>query len=197
MNAELAWNSRGLLNPILSPTGMKRAPYTIDILSFIRRFGTTAPRRKILNGFLEYREELHKIGLGEGFQWIDGSFVEDIEALEQRPPSDIDVVTFYKIPAGESQSTLYEKKPVLFPTDEAGKDLLKELFPVDGSMTSLDAKPRLLVKQTIFWYSLWSHRRDQTWKGFVQIDLASKDDADAKLLLDWLDSSEMGTVNED
>jgi hypothetical protein len=44
-------------------------------------------------------------------------------------------------------------------------------------MSCLDAKQRLLVKQIVFWYSLWSHRRDQTWKGFVQVELENKDDA--------------------
>lgn len=34
-----------------------------------------------------------------------------------------------------------------------------------------------------YWYSLWSHRReDQRWKGFVELSL-SDDDADA---VDWL-----------
>jgi hypothetical protein len=32
--------------------------------------------------------------LNQGFQWLDGSFAEQIELLEGRPPKDIDVVSF-------------------------------------------------------------------------------------------------------
>lgn len=30
---------------------------------------------------------------------------------------------------------------------------------------------------------MWSHRRDGIWKGFIQVDLAPNEDADANLLL--------------
>jgi hypothetical protein len=39
------------------------------------------------------------------------------------------------------------------------------------------------VKQISYWYSMWSHRRDGTWKGFLQIDLAPNADAEAKQFL--------------
>ncbi|WP_414651656.1 DUF6932 family protein [Hafnia paralvei] len=34
------------------------------------------------------------MGLAEGFQWVDGSFTENIELIERRTPNDVDVVTF-------------------------------------------------------------------------------------------------------
>lgn len=33
------------------------------------------------------------------------------------------------------------------------------------------------VKVIAYWYSLWSHRRDDSWKGFVQVDLDPEQDA--------------------
>lgn len=56
-------------------------------------------RRELLKGLLEFRSELHRIGLVDGIQWLDGSFIENVEEIEGRHPKDIDVVTFlFKFP---------------------------------------------------------------------------------------------------
>jgi hypothetical protein len=60
----------------------------------VLRYGVTAERAAILTGLLDYRAALRNVGIMDGFQWLDGSFVEDVEAIRSRPPSDIDVVTF-------------------------------------------------------------------------------------------------------
>lgn len=39
------------------------------------------------------------------------------------------------------------------------------------------------VKNIAYWYSLWSHRRDGLWKGFVQVDLDPAQDGDARAVL--------------
>ena len=59
------------------------------------RLGTTAERRGILRQFLDFRERLTTEGLTNGFQWLDGSFLEDIEVRESRPHKDLDVITVY------------------------------------------------------------------------------------------------------
>ena len=41
----------------------------------------------------------------------------------------------------------------------------------------------LQVQSIAYWYSMWSHRRDGLWKGFVQVDLDSAQDADARAVL--------------
>lgn len=74
------------------------SPYDCTVTEVCDRFGGTKDRKRILSGFLDVREELRALGL-DGFQWLDGSFVEDIEALEQRAPRDLDVVTFVTRPA--------------------------------------------------------------------------------------------------
>ena len=54
-------------------------------LVFIRVFIRFA---HLLQGFLNYRKKLHELGLVQGVQWLDGSFVENIEVLESRAPND-------------------------------------------------------------------------------------------------------------
>jgi hypothetical protein len=169
--ANLEWNSRGLLDPISEPLAMDRAPYKLTPDAVVMRFATTEERRRILRGWLSYRAELASIGIAQGFQWIDGSFMEDIETLEARPPGDIDVVTFYDLPPGQTQATLFAARPELFPVEEDEKAILRQQFGVDGVMSCLKASQRQLIRQLVFFYSLMSHRRDQTWKGFVQVEL--------------------------
>jgi hypothetical protein len=140
------------------------------------RFATSPERIRILAGLLDYRAALHTLGLTSGFQWLDGSFLEEIETLENRPPRDIDVVTFYHRPDGISQQDLFRKNPQLFDLSQ-----VKSNFCVDGYLQEFKGSmPDMLVERTTYWYSMWSHRRDQLWKGFLQIDLASREDITAR-----------------
>lgn len=56
---------------------------------------------------------------------------------------------------------------------------LHEMYSVDAYLEHLGKSPSRLVRQASYWYSMWSHRRNQAWKGFVQIDLAPSADAQA------------------
>ena len=69
------------------------SPYPCTTLDLCERLATTPHRRGILGQFLDFRERLTTEGLINGFQWLDGSFLEDIEVRESRPPKDLDVVT--------------------------------------------------------------------------------------------------------
>ncbi|HET7163119.1 MAG TPA: hypothetical protein VFI32_10670, partial [Rhodanobacteraceae bacterium] len=97
-----AFNQSGVLPPFL--TGSTPAdpfavsPYETTMLHLVQRYGISFPRRKQLSGLLKMRHQLRQIGVAEAFQWIDGSFCEDIEATEDRDPGDIDVVTFGTLP---------------------------------------------------------------------------------------------------
>jgi hypothetical protein len=48
--------------------------------------------------------------------------------------------------------------------------------------------PERLTRQSAYWYSVWSHRRNQRWKGFVHVDLAPSADATAAATLASLDA---------
>lgn len=187
------WNSKGLLDPISAPLAMNRAPYLVTPVQLVERFGHTWERRKILRGFFAYRAGLESLKIVKGFQWVDGSFVEEIEELEKRPPGDIDVVTFYELPEGETQKTILAKAPDYFPADETEKKVLRDKFSVDTMMSCLNVPSSRLVKQAVFFYSVWSHRRDFTWKGFVQVDLNAEQDAAAVLRIDEIEVSQVVT----
>lgn len=152
-----------------------RSPYPIDICCFVERFATTPERKAIVKGFLEYRDLLYKQTITEGFQWADGSFLENIEVLEQRNPQDVDVVTFFRLPTGKSQADL---------SSILDSVAVKKRYHVDGYYVEL-GKPMddWNVKHISYWYSMWSHRRDSRWKGFVQIPLNRQADEIAKTLL--------------
>jgi hypothetical protein len=177
-----AWNGTGVLPPIrpgVLGNSPDRSPYKVDLVAFVDKFSSSPERKKILDGFLRFRGELHRLGIISGFQWVDGSFLENIEAQENRPPKDMDVVTFYDIPRGESQQSLALKGPNVFNWSN-----VKTAYSIDGYFSSLSGRLDLTaIKNISYWYSMWSHRRDGVWKGFAQIDLAPTHDHDARMLL--------------
>ena len=181
------WNAEGLLPAadVVDPTSGNRAPYPVSLIDVVMRFSTSKERAKILAGFLGYRAALHGAGLTVGFQWLDGSFMEHIEiGHRQRPPDDIDVVTFYRMPVGMTQMSLVAGSPGLFPETEAESDALKARYSVDAFAFSLGMSGERLVDHGAYWYGVWAHQRDTfKWKGFLQIDLAPSEDAAAHALL--------------
>ena len=170
------WTNLGVLPPV-HPTetgnGLNRSPYPITIQEILDRFSTSAERIDVLKGFLSYRAALHAAGIVRGFQWLDGSFMENVEHLEDRPPRDMDVVTFFYMPEGMDQRSLVARSPDLFASRHT-----KQAYQVDAySMTLGGPMTEPHVKMIAYWYSMWSHRRDGTWKGFVQVDLDPEQDA--------------------
>ena len=99
-------------------------------------------------------------GVTEGFQWRDGSFTEDVERREQRPPNDIDIVTFVQLPPGMTESDLDQRAPTLFAISSTGEDLAKATYRVDGYFVFLAGEFPAVIQQSTYWYSMWSHRRD-------------------------------------
>jgi hypothetical protein len=84
----------------------------------------------------------------------------------------VDVVTFVAVPE-------------TFQPDEQGKqifdhDWVKQRFIVDSHVVDLDLPPDELVALSTYWYSLWSHRRSQLWKGYLQIALSPDEDETAR-----------------
>jgi hypothetical protein len=162
------WSSSGILPPVRNnPTGLDRSPYKSDLLEFSTRFNTSPERTTLLLGLLDYRRALRTAGLNSGFQWLDGSFVEDVESLNNRPPSDIDVVTFCNLPQGMTQIDLVKSHPELF-----NNGLVKSTYKVDSYFVFLGSKlDKPIINKVSYWHSLWSHNRNNLWKGFVEVDL--------------------------
>ncbi len=172
------WTSTGVLPPVdaLAPTSAERSPYSVSLLDLVLRFNTSDRRRDILNGLLDFRSELHQLGLVGGFQWVDGSFLEDIERTEDRQPGDIDVVTFFDMPDGKTQTSLLLEDGSLFDPSQT-----KARFQVDAFFVELSpGDPRQFIEAVTYWHSLWSHRRTGEWKGYLKIDLTPDQDAEAR-----------------
>jgi hypothetical protein len=180
------WNAQGVIPPVdvASPTSANRSPYVVTLNDLVMRFGMSVERCRILDGLLRYRAALHGLGVTQGFQWLDGSFLEHIEALDARPPNDIDVVTFYHLPAGKTQASLARSAPPMFDSQTSKHD-----FCVDAYFVCLGGRSEKLVEHSAYWYSVWSHRRNQVWRGYVQINLSPSEDATAMSLLGTLQNA--------
>lgn len=170
-----SWNNQGVLPPIwpgMQGQSNERSPYRVGINDLVDTYGFSEKRRIILKGLLEYRQALFKIGIMQGFQWIDGSFVEDVESIENRAPNDLDVVTFFHLPYGIDQRKLMDDHSLLFLPDET-----KKVYHVDA-YSCLLGEPigKSQVRKISYWYSMLSHKRNGLWKGFLQIDLSSNED---------------------
>lgn len=179
----------GLLPPIrpgMEATSPDRSPYRTSTVEVARGFATTKERRQIFRGFLRLRADLRALGFTSGFQWLDGSFVEDCERLRSRPPGDIDVVSFLSFSEAVDTSTAGPLGLFL----QANEDIFKSAkskvkYKVDHYPMQLgEPLDAGRVKVIAYWYSMWSHRRDdQRWKGFVCVDLG-EDDAGAAAVLE-------------
>ena len=182
------WSVSGII-PAIRPgangVNPDRSPYLASLEDFFDAFCVSRDRLAICRGLLAYRAELHHINITDGFQWLDGSFLEHIEYTESRSPRDVDVVTFFRLPAGESQISLAENSPASFDHDR-----LKAEFHVDAYSVPLGQEFGLAqVKAVSYWYSMWSHRRDGLWKGFVQVSLDPGLDQNGQAKLDALEAS--------
>ncbi len=183
-----AWDTTGLLPPFLeSPTSAEgRSPYRVRLADIVLRFGDTPSRRILLTGLLDYRAALHAAGVQDGFQWLNGSFVEDKMGRLGREPNDIDIVTFLHLPTRQTQQTFAEAYPVLFDSRDARNRYGADAYPMvlDGN------NPSYLVVRAAYWNSVWSHDRSHQWKGYLEIDLSDSEDAAARAALEAADKWE-------
>lgn len=170
-----AWNLQGVIPPIRPGAqghDSDRSPYKSPLHTLVDVMGTSPARLEIIDGLLKFRNEIHKLGINAGFQWLNGSFSENVESTEARDPRDVDVVTFLQLPDGEDVASIVTKNPQLFDHDH-----VKRTYRVDSYWEVL-GEPMVAssIQRISYWYSMWSHRRDGIWKGFVQVDLESTQD---------------------
>jgi hypothetical protein len=142
------------------------SPYPCTTLDLCQRLGTTPERRVILGKYLDFRERLRSEGLTNGFQWLDGSFLEDIETRESRPPKDIDVVTVYW-----GYDLTFQKRLLSSFPEVANPTLSKANFSVDHYPLDAGFNPMVTLESTRYWILLFSHNRLGVWKGMLKIEL--------------------------
>lgn len=154
------------------------SPYMCNIVEFCNFFATNTERIDILKGFVRFRILMIENGIINGYQWIDGSFSENIEESEGRTPNDIDVVTFGRGLTKEFYSVIATKFPeFIYPSKS------KEKFKVDHYAVPYDMDPEFTVEYTRYWCQLFSHNRNGVWKGMLKLPLYSTPEEDEKALL--------------
>jgi hypothetical protein len=167
----------GVLPPYIGPSGPggraeDMSPYVVSALEVVSTFGDSNERAKILDGWLRHRAQLRSLGFQRGFQWLNGSFVENKE------PRDLDVVTFLSRPAmvtAERFSIVLQANRALFDPVQLKQSYLLHAFFVD-----LSGSPETIVNVSRYYFSLFSHRReDELWKGMLQVSLDNPADDEA------------------
>ncbi len=84
-------------------------------------------------------------------------------------------MTYFDLPPGQSESDLVTQNPALFDHDH-----VKVTYKVDHYPNVLGkAIDAYQIRQLSYWYSMWSHRRDGLWKGFIQVSLDPAEDVQA------------------
>lgn len=142
------------------------SPYPCTTLELVEKFATSPERKQILAGYLEFRQRLRSEGLLTGFQWLDGSFLEDIETREGRPPADLDLVTIYWGYDRAFQIDLARKFPEFASPLQSKATFRLDHYPFDAG-----DNPANTVEWSRYWALLFSHNRQGVWKGMLRIDL--------------------------
>ncbi|OIR07658.1 hypothetical protein GALL_103230 [mine drainage metagenome] len=155
------------------------SPYKCTSVELCEKFATSSKRIEILKGFILFRERLNIFGLVNGFQWLDGSFLEDVEIREQRSPNDLDLVTIYWGYDFTFQNNLIQNFPQFADSSLSKQTYLLDHYPFDAGHS-----PVVTVDLSRYWVQLFSHNRDAVWKGMLQIPLNTpNDDTQAKQFL--------------
>lgn len=148
-----------------SPTNRDHlSPYPCSSMEFCSHFATSAKRIEILKGYVTFR--MNSNGITSGFQWIDGSFTENIEMSEKRAPNDMDLVTFYGgLSADQLDNLKVSFREFVLPS------LSKTIYMLDHYAIDIAYSPLVTVEQTRYWLQLFTHNRNKVWKGILQIPL--------------------------
>lgn len=162
------FNFDGVIPPFVGASGpgghaTDMSPYQATCLEVVRSLGTTPHRLGILGRWLDHRSHLRAIGITEGFQWLDGSFVED------KVPNDLDLVTFVELsPAIASQGLAF----FMANNHLIDRGIVKAAFSLDLFWVDLRTKPQAIVTLSRYFFGLFSHRRgDNLWKGMLEVNL--------------------------
>ncbi|MDD2435806.1 MAG: hypothetical protein PHO63_06125 [Bacilli bacterium] len=173
------FNHNNVIPPHLgNPTQPQEvSPYECSIVEFCEHFATNPERIEILKGFVNFRIQMIQNGVVKGYQWIDGSFSENIEESEGRTPNDIDVVTFSR---GLTKD-LFSIFEINFP-EFISPSISKDKYKVDHYPVPYDLNPEFTVECTRYWCQLFSHNRNGVWKGMIKLPLYSTLEEDEKAL---------------
>lgn len=174
-----SFDLRGMLPPFVGAdaTTPDRSPYWVTMPELVAAFGTTPHRQQLLRNLIAYRALLAQGGYVGGIQFIDGSFVENVEALESRSPGDIDVFSILNAPPRylTDPAAWLATGRSFWNAEVADRNLNKQRFNLDTYAVLFEerqAQPMNLISDIIYWYGLFSHQRTTfAWKGFAGLTL--------------------------
>lgn len=150
---------------------LPRSPYPASVEDLVETFCTSGERAAILRGFIAFRATLRAEGFAQGFQWIDGSFVENCEAFRGRAPNDVDVVSLLRRPKDKFNDTAWSAFVQARAATLFNPQWTKETFSCDSYFIDLDTDPEVVAESAAYWIGLFSHQRDTfRWKGMVRVD---------------------------
>lgn len=163
-----SFNYNNVLPPHLGdPTDRTHlSPYPCTILELCHTFSTSPNRIQILKNFVSFRQRMTALNINFGFQWLNGSFMENIETSEGRPPKDLDVVTFFGGLSLADQANIRATFPEFANPILAKNNFLLDHYPVDYSHS-----PDVTVELTRYWLQLFTHNRLGVWKGILRLSL--------------------------
>lgn len=154
---------------------LPRSPYSATMPELVGRFATSVERATILRGLLDLRASLRNVGFVDGFQWINGSFVENCEVVNGRPPSDVDVVSLLRRPPDLDEAA-WEQLIEQHANTLFSAEWTKEHHHCDTYYVDLDSDARVVAEQCAYWFGLFSHQRQTfRWKGLVQLEMICDD----------------------
>ncbi|MGV1869702.1 DUF6932 family protein [Agrobacterium rosae] len=187
------FDNRGLIPPVdmANPVGALRSPYSASIVELVQRFGYTPQRRRLLRNLIDYRALFASDEYAQGVQFIDGSFVEDVEAVRNRDPQDIDVFSLVYPPAkyvADFSLWLNQGMP-FWEASLVNRQANKQLYSLDTYGIIVDDQIPIFstMHDIMYWYGLFSHQRDTfQWKGFVALGIDTAEDQAALTLLEGM-----------
>ncbi len=157
------------------------SPYDCSIIDVCRKFAISKRRILILKNFIEFRKKMNDLDITHGFQWLDGSFMENIEVSQQREPNDLDLITFLDLSKINNIGFLLNNFEDFFSPNLSKMNYLLDHYHVDFSYN-----PLYTIEQTRYWYQLFSHNRNGIWKGILQLSLNTPNEDE--YALDYLNS---------
>lgn len=151
-------------------TGSSMSPYFTDMESIINRFCTSSKRCAIMRGFINFRNAIYNCKILEGFLWINGSYTQHLS----REPNDIDVIAFVNLPKMDPAifMRLIEKNELHFGNTKFLKDKFHcDAYPVTMTYNDGSFSADYLIRESCFWFGLFSHTREKLWKGILRVNL--------------------------
>ena len=172
-------NSDGVLPPYNGdPDSMtETSPYPATTRQLCEKFATSPERVEILKGFLGLRSLMGQLQVNEGFQWVDGCFLED-DSRATKPPDHIQVVTFCKPSPVITDPEFADLAGIL-----TSRQKTRSQFRVDHMPVLLTLPAEKMIDYTRYWCNLLSHQREtDVWKGMLKIELNTATEDNAALL---------------